>query len=185
MNMMFQDGEFKLRGKMVDVAGMTLPVAEGYKVGVRGGYVTVDGAAVPGFPDRNIKIMVAGADSVVETEGSITAAGQEESDAEIIERLDENLLELFEERAAIMEFDAGLGRNHAECLALLGVLYRHPSVLTGVIAIEIDEQGQRRWMLTSDTSAVTDLAVLRKAEVADVLREHLDGIAAMTPSDKL
>jgi len=70
MNMMFQDGEFKLRGKMVDVAGMTLPVAEGYKVGVRGGYVTVDGAAVPGFPDRNIKIMVAGADSVVETEGS-------------------------------------------------------------------------------------------------------------------
>ena len=30
MNMMFQDGEFKLRGKMVDVAGMTLPVAEGY-----------------------------------------------------------------------------------------------------------------------------------------------------------
>jgi hypothetical protein len=106
--------------------------------------------------------------------------------AEIIEHLDENLRELFEERAAIMEFDAGLGRAHAECLALLGVLYRYPSVLTGVIAIEIDEQGQCRWMLiSSDMSASTDLAVLRKAEVADVLREHFDGIAAMTPSDKL
>jgi chorismate mutase len=105
--------------------------------------------------------------------------------AEIIERLDENLLELFEERAAIMEFDAGLGRDHAECLALLGVLYRHPFVLTGVIAIEIDEQGQHRWMLTSDMSAVTGLAVLRKAEVAEVLREHFDGVAAMTRSDNL
>ena len=105
--------------------------------------------------------------------------------AEIIEHLDENLRELFEERAAIMEFDAGLGRAHAECLALLGVLYRYPSVLTGVIAIEIDEQGQRRWMLTSDMSSVAGPAVLRKAEVAEVLREHFDGIAAMTRSDKL
>ncbi len=121
MNMMFQDGEFKLRGKMVDVAGMTLPVAEGYKVGVRGGYVTVDGAAVPGFPDRNIKIMVAGADSVVETEGSITAAGQEESDAEIIERLRERFSMLSERTKAVKKGDVramivsgppGVGKSH-------------------------------------------------------------------------
>lgn len=121
MNMMFQDGEFKLRGKMVDVAGMTLPVAEGYKVGVRGGYVTVDGAAVPGFPDRNIKIMVAGADSVVETEGSITAAGQEESDAEIIERLRERFSMLSEMTKAVKKGDVramivsgppGVGKSH-------------------------------------------------------------------------
>lgn len=121
MNMMFQDGEFKLRGKMVDVAGMTLPVAEGYKVGVRGGYVTVDGAAVPGFPDRNIKIMVAGADSVVETEGSITAAGQEESDAEIIERLRDRFSMLSEMTKAVKKGDVramivsgppGVGKSH-------------------------------------------------------------------------
>ena len=37
MNMHFTDGVFKLRGKDVDVAGMVLPVAEGFKVGVRGG----------------------------------------------------------------------------------------------------------------------------------------------------
>jgi hypothetical protein len=64
-------------------------------------------------------------------------------------------------------------------------LYRYPSVLTGVIAIEIEEQGQRRWMLTSDISALTDIAVLRTAEVAEVLREHFDGIAARTRSNKL
>jgi hypothetical protein len=57
--------------------------------------------------------------------------------------------------------------------------------LTGVIAIEIEEQGQRRWMLTSDISALTDIAVLRTAEVAEVLREHFDGIAARTRSNKL
>ena len=121
MNMLFQDGEFKLRGKMVDVTGMTLPVSEGYRVGVRGGYVTVDGAAVPGFPDRNIKIMVAGAGSVVETDGSVTAAGQDESDAEIIERLRERFAMLSEMTKAVKKGDVramivsgppGVGKSH-------------------------------------------------------------------------
>jgi len=121
MNMLFQDGEFKLRGKMVDVTGMTLPVSEGYRVGVRGGYVTVDGAAVPGFPDRNIKIMVAGAGSVVETDGSVTAAGQDESDAEIIERLRERFSMLSEMTKAVKKGDVramivsgppGVGKSH-------------------------------------------------------------------------
>ena len=85
MNMLFKDGTFKLRGKEVSVAGQTLPVVEGYKVGVRGGYVTVDGAAVPGYPDRNIKIMVSGADSVKNTTASVAAT--EESDAQTIERI--------------------------------------------------------------------------------------------------
>lgn len=62
--MYFKDGNFKLRGKEVSVEGLDLPVAENYKVGVRGGYIMIDGRAVPGFPDRNIKIMVDGADSV-------------------------------------------------------------------------------------------------------------------------
>ena len=38
MIMLFKDGTFKLRGKEVSVAGQSLPVVEGYKVGVRGGY---------------------------------------------------------------------------------------------------------------------------------------------------
>ena len=49
--------------------------------------------------------------------------------AEIVKLLDENQREDFEERAAIIEFDANLPRGHAECLALLDVLRRNPDVL--------------------------------------------------------
>ena len=49
--------------------------------------------------------------------------------AEMVARLSPALREDFEERAAIMEFDAELPRDHAECLALLDVLNRHPCAL--------------------------------------------------------
>ena len=120
MNMMFKEGTFKLRGKPVDVAGQTLPVVEGYKVGVRGGYVTVDGSAVPGFPDRNIKVMVSGADSVQETENSIAAA-EPESDAAAIERIRSrfNMLgdmtkavKKGDVRAMIVSGPPGVGKSH-------------------------------------------------------------------------
>ncbi|MCX7140798.1 MAG: hypothetical protein NT123_06810 [Proteobacteria bacterium] len=51
---------------------------------------------------------------------------------EIVNLLGENLREEFEERAAIIEFDAHLLRAHAECLALLYVLRRHPEVLAKI-----------------------------------------------------
>ena len=118
--MLFKDGTFKLRGKEVSVAGQTLPVVEGYKVGVRGGYVTVNGAAVPGFPDRNIKVMVSGADSVQETENSVAAA-EPESDAETIERIRTrfNMLNDMTKavkkgdvRAMIVSGPPGVGKSH-------------------------------------------------------------------------
>ncbi|MCH1455497.1 MAG: ATP-binding protein [Schleiferiaceae bacterium] len=121
MIMLFKDGTFKLRGKEVSVAGQTLPVVEGYKVGVRGGYVTVDGSAVPGFPDRNIKVMVSGADSVKETENSVAAAGPDESDAETIERIRTrfNMLNDMTKavkkgdvRAMIVSGPPGVGKSH-------------------------------------------------------------------------
>ncbi len=46
--------------------------------------------------------------------------------ASLVDRLDDNLREAFEERAGILEFEAGLTRAHAECLALLNVLVSHP-----------------------------------------------------------
>ena len=49
--------------------------------------------------------------------------------ADMVNLLDDNLREEFEERAAIIEFDAKLPRAHAECLALLDVLKRNPEVL--------------------------------------------------------
>ena len=56
--------------------------------------------------------------------------------ADIVSKLDDNLREDFEERAGIIEFDAKLSRGHAECLALLDVLRRHPEVLINAAASE-------------------------------------------------
>lgn len=41
---------------------------------------------------------------------------------ELLTRLSEDQREDFEERAAIMQYDGGLTRDHAECLALLYLL---------------------------------------------------------------
>lgn len=49
--------------------------------------------------------------------------------AEMVSKLDPALREEFEERAAIMEFDAKLPRDHAECLAMLEIIWRHPDAL--------------------------------------------------------
>jgi len=50
--------------------------------------------------------------------------------ANMVNLLDDNQREEFEERAAIIEFEAKVPRAHAECLALLDVLRRHPAILT-------------------------------------------------------
>jgi len=47
---------------------------------------------------------------------------------ELINQLPADLREEFEERAAIMEFESGLPRAHAECLALLDILHRHGGI---------------------------------------------------------
>ena len=46
--------------------------------------------------------------------------------ADLVNRLDDTLREAYEERAGIIEFEANLPREHAECLALLNVLVSHP-----------------------------------------------------------
>ncbi len=56
--------------------------------------------------------------------------------ADLLNCLDAGQREDFEERAGIIEFDAKLSRAHAECLALLDVLRRHPEVLINAAASE-------------------------------------------------
>ncbi len=119
--MLFEEGTFKLRGKDVNVAGQTLPVVEGYKVGVRGGYVTVDGTAVPGFPDRKIKVMVSSADSVKDTSSVAAAEADNETDAEAVERIRGRFKMLGEMTKAVRKGDVramivsgppGVGKSH-------------------------------------------------------------------------
>lgn len=70
--------------------------------------------------------------------------------AELVALLDASQREAWEERAAIMQFDGQLPRGHAECLALLDLLRRHPSALSGVSVLEIELDGGTEWLLTTD-----------------------------------
>ena len=59
-NIRIVKGSYKIRGKDVELAGMVFPLVEEFKIGAKGGYVTVDGIPEAGFPDLNIKISVDG-----------------------------------------------------------------------------------------------------------------------------
>jgi hypothetical protein len=120
-NITIKEGTYKIRGKDVDLSGMTFPLVEEFKVGARGGYVTVDGSAVPGFPQRNIKIMCANADAYAETTDEVAATVAEESDEEVIERIRERFDMLKDMtkavkkgavRAMIVSGPPGVGKSH-------------------------------------------------------------------------
>jgi hypothetical protein len=106
--------------------------------------------------------------------------------ADMVNVLDDNQCEDFEERAGIIEFDAMLPRGHAECLALLDVLRRHPAVLTGVITLRIELNGAPRCLLTTDVNhARTKLADIGGVELgirdlAKLIKEQFEGVAMLT-----
>src|SRR5210317_363865 len=119
-NIRILKGTYKIRGKDVELAGMVFPLVEEFKVGVKGGYVTVDGTAVPGFPDRNIKIAVDSAQDY-ESAGRAKVTAREESDEEVIERMRERF-EVLDEmtrackkgdvRAMIVSGPPGVGKSY-------------------------------------------------------------------------
>ena len=86
-NIRIKEGTYKIRGKDVDLCDMVFPLVEDFKVGASGGYVTVDGGAVAGFPDRNIKIRCVGPQSYETVGDSVATSSVAETDAEIIERI--------------------------------------------------------------------------------------------------
>jgi hypothetical protein len=101
--------------------GLVFPLVEEFKVGASGGYVTVDGAAVNGFPDRNIKIKVAGPEGYEKVGENVKTTNREESDAEIIERIRERFdmlkdmtkaVKKGDVRAMIVSGPPGVGKSH-------------------------------------------------------------------------
>jgi hypothetical protein len=112
---------YRLRGKDTDMSGLVFPLVEEFKVGVRGGYVTVDGSAVNGFPDRNIKVMVNGPEDYQLVGQEVKTTQREESDAEIVERIRERF-EMLKDmtkavkkgnvRAMIVSGPPGVGKSH-------------------------------------------------------------------------
>jgi len=118
-NIRILKGTYKIRGRDVELAGMVFPMIEEFKVGAKGGYVTVDGCAVAGFPDRNIKIAVDSADDY-EHAGKSKVTKREETDEETIERMRERF-EMLDEmtrackkgdvRAMIVSGPPGVGKS--------------------------------------------------------------------------
>ena len=107
--------------------------------------------------------------------------------ADLVIQFDDDLREEFDERAAIMQFDGGIPRAHAECLALLDVLSRHPSAIVGITTRQIQLNGQRYWFVTTDLEeARQHLSEVGAKEVsigelARVLDDEYGGMAILQP----
>ena len=120
MQIKILEGTYKIRGKDVDLSGMVFPLVEEFKVGAKGGYVTVDGKAVAGFPDRAIKIMCSGTHAY-EDAGKAKSTKREETDEETSERMRERF-EMLEDmtratkkgdvRAMIVSGPPGVGKSY-------------------------------------------------------------------------
>ena len=118
-NVMIKEGTYKIRGKDVDLNGMVFPLVEEFKVGAKGGYVTVDGRAIAGFPDRNIKITVS--DAAAYTATTEATADIEETDEETVDRIRERFdmlgdmtkaVRKGDVRAMIVSGPPGVGKSH-------------------------------------------------------------------------
>jgi len=121
MNIKMIEGTYKIRGKDTDMSGLVFPLVEEFKVGASGGYVTVDGAAVNGFPDRNIKIKVSSAEDYELVGEGVATTAVEETDAEIVERIRQRFdmlqdmtkaVKKGDVRAMIVSGPPGVGKSH-------------------------------------------------------------------------
>jgi hypothetical protein len=68
----------------------------------------------------------------------------------LVWRLDENHREAFEERAGILQFEAGKERELAEALALLEVIRLHPLAVSGVVFMRGTLAGRPAAVLTTE-----------------------------------
>ena len=109
--------------------------------------------------------------------------------AEIVDQLDEDLRELFQERAAVREYDGGYTRAHAEALGLLDVVNRYPEALSGVTVFAIDLDGATHWIVTTDRSSEPSALTGAKVQaaptlgVAEIVRKTFGGKARLSAVD--
>jgi hypothetical protein len=104
---------------------------------------------------------------------------------ELLNRLDDDLKEEWEERAAIMEYDGGLSRDHAECLALLNVFMRHPLALSGLSLLKAELEGDTHFVVTTDAQGTLQhlssigCNITELADLAEVLDSEFGGTASL------
>lgn len=106
--------------------------------------------------------------------------------ADLASRLKPAQREAFEERAGIREFDGGLPRYQAECLALLDVLREYPLALCPLTCLWVQQATDTTHVLTRDRRDSEPLLRFQGAEVlcsvdlGEVL-EQFDGVLRLGP----
>ena len=105
---------------------------------------------------------------------------------ELIDRMPEELLEAWEERSAIREYDGGFSRPHAEALALLDLLDDDPDLLSNVRAYRVDVDDEPRYFVTSSEQLLREHAAIlggdiaARRSVAWTVDEEFGGLAEIT-----
>lgn len=105
---------------------------------------------------------------------------------ELIDRLPEDLLEAWEERAAVREYDGGFSRPHAEALALLDLLDGDPDMLSNLRVAQIDLNDEPRYFVSSSEELLREHAeslggeIAARRSVAWAVDEEFGGLAELT-----
>jgi hypothetical protein len=104
---------------------------------------------------------------------------------ELLNRLNDDLKEAWEERSAIMEFDGGLSHDHAECLALLNIFMRQPMALSGLSLLKAELKGDTYFIVTTDAHATFQhlssigCNITELTDLAEVLDSEFGGSASL------
>lgn len=105
---------------------------------------------------------------------------------DLFDRLSSAQFEQWQERAAIVEFEADLARPLAEALALIELLRMSPEILSGVVVLEVEVEGSTQWLLTNilthARAVVADMSGREVAfhSVSQVVAQQYDGIAVLS-----
>ena len=103
---------------------------------------------------------------------------QQEQVQDLVGRLNAGDRELYEERAAVREFDGLQPRALAEALALLDVLRLRPAALLGVAVVSVEIAGDRRCALLAGRNT-RRLRLVCEADLAAMVSEQFDGAALL------
>ena len=104
---------------------------------------------------------------------------------QLIERLPEDLLEAWQERSAVREYDGGFSRPHAEAMALLDLLDGEPDLLSNVRAYQIDLGDEPRYFVSSSEELLREYAgslggeIDARRSVAWTVDEEFGGLAEL------
>ena len=117
---------------------------------------------------------------------TMTTRPQDETVAELVELLDDNLQEMFQERAAIRTEAGGCSVELGEALALADVVNRYPDALSGVIAFTVEYDDATHWIVTTDEDLAREHIARKKGaerakrSLASTIDEDFGGLAEIT-----